>query len=888
MVQNKAVVKSVLSGDTVILRGKPKANGPPAERLLALNNVQAPRLGNKDKEDEPFAFASREFLRKTLVGKEVIFVPEYTVGTGNPPREYGTIQLQDGTDVAQLGIKEGWLKVREGGKRGDAEGEDKLENLRNLEEEARSSAKGIWGDKQKGQRTVKHNLTEDSKAFLNKYKGKQLDAIIEQVRDASTFRVLVMANPQEHQMLSLQLSGVKAPVVRRDIPDQPDVVEPYGEEAKYFVESRLLQRGVKVILEGVAQAGNPTFVGSVIHPAGNIAEALLSQGLAKCVDWSITLVTGGPTKLRNAERVAKEQKLRLWKDFVTKEKTSESEFDAVVVKVVTGDTIIVRNTKSGQEKKVQFSSIKQAPRGAGSSVPGAGSKSKDVKEVGYQFEAREYLRKRLIGKQVHVIIDYVKPAQDGFEEKECATIKVSDSNIAQQLVERGLASVIRHRKDDENRSQAYDQLMIAETKAQEAQKGIHSTKEQPIVRITDASENTTKARQFLTFLKRTGRVAGVVDHVANASRLFIWIPKENCRLTFVLAGVRAPRVARSAGEKSEPFAEEGARYVSNKVLQRDIEIEVENVDKTGGFVGSLFVNGENLSVSLLQAGYAYIHEYSANESNYANQLFSAERIAKGNKKGVWAQYDEEAEKEATQEKEQAVSATPNREYIDIIVSEVIDGGRFYVQVLNDQAKKLETLMSEFADHHSKHTEPSVPKPRNGELVSAKFTEDDSWYRAKVRKANAKGVEVFYVDYGNSETVPLSRIRALPQKFSTLPHQAQEATLSFVKAPSKDEDYGVEALERLQQLAAGKQLVANVDSRDGGALSLTLFDPAHSTSADASINYDVVRDGFGHVIAKTRYAGGNQDIIKSLQDALADAKRERLGMFEFGDNTPSDD
>lgn len=52
MVQNKAVVKSVLSGDTVILKGRPRANGPPAERLLALSNVQAPRLGNKDKDDE--------------------------------------------------------------------------------------------------------------------------------------------------------------------------------------------------------------------------------------------------------------------------------------------------------------------------------------------------------------------------------------------------------------------------------------------------------------------------------------------------------------------------------------------------------------------------------------------------------------------------------------------------------------------------------------------------------------------------------------------------------------------------------------------------------------------------------------------------------------------
>lgn len=162
----------------------------------------------------------------------------------------------------------------------------------------------------------------------------------------------------------------------------------------------------------------------------------------------------------------------------------------------------------------------------------------------------------------------------------------------------------------------------------------------------------------------------------------------------------------------------------------------------------MFVNGENLSVSLLQAGYAYIHEYSANESNYANQLFSGERIAKAGKKGVWASYDEEAEKEAAQEQEQAASATPNREYIDVIVSEVIDGNRFYVQVLNDQARKLETLMSEFAEHHKRNDEPSVAKPRNGEVVSAKFTEDDSWYRAKVRKSSPAGVEVVYVDYGN--------------------------------------------------------------------------------------------------------------------------------------------
>jgi staphylococcal nuclease domain-containing protein 1 len=48
-----------------------------------------------------------------------------------------------------------------------------------------------------------------------------------------------------------------------------------------------LQRDVEVVLES---SNNNNFVGSVIHPQGNIAEALLKEGMAKCVDWSIAKV----------------------------------------------------------------------------------------------------------------------------------------------------------------------------------------------------------------------------------------------------------------------------------------------------------------------------------------------------------------------------------------------------------------------------------------------------------------------------------------------------------------------------------------------------------------------------------------------------------------------
>ena len=69
---------------------------------------------------------------------------------------------------------------------------------------------------------------------------------------------------------------------------------------------------MEIVLESVS---NKNFLGSVIHPNGSIAEALLREGFAKCVDWSLTCVTGGPEKYRQASAAAKEKRIRLWKDY---------------------------------------------------------------------------------------------------------------------------------------------------------------------------------------------------------------------------------------------------------------------------------------------------------------------------------------------------------------------------------------------------------------------------------------------------------------------------------------------------------------------------------------------------------------------------------------------
>ena len=52
----------------------------------------------------------------------------------------------------------------------------------------------------------------------------------------------------------------------------------------------------------------------------------------------------------------------------------------------------------------------------------------DPKQGAFAQEAREFLRKRLIGKSVRVTVDFVRPREGEYEERECATIRYVGQN----------------------------------------------------------------------------------------------------------------------------------------------------------------------------------------------------------------------------------------------------------------------------------------------------------------------------------------------------------------------------------------------------------------------------------------------------------------------------
>lgn len=236
---------------------------------------------------------------------------------------------------------------------------------------------------------------------------------------------------------------------------------------------------------------------------------------------------------------------------------------------------------NGLEKKIFFSSLRP-PRaqskddGTVENGPSRDAKrGKPLYDIPYMFEAREFLRKKLIGKKVHIVIDYVKPPSDGFPERTCATVSINDVNIAEALISKGLGTALRHRQDDDMRSSCYDDLLAAENRAAKNGKGVHSKKEPPAHRIADLSGDASKARQFLPFLQRAGRSAAVVEFVASGSRFRLYLPKETCLLTFLLAGISCPRVrafnpAGTQITEDEPCGPEAFACSKEIALQHDV------------------------------------------------------------------------------------------------------------------------------------------------------------------------------------------------------------------------------------------------------------------------------------------------------------------------------
>jgi staphylococcal nuclease domain-containing protein 1 len=627
------------------------------------------------------------------------------------------------------------------------------------------------------------------------------------------------------------IAGIRAPSTKRTNPSdgQEQAAEPFGEEAQQFVESRMLQRNVQVVVLGLSPQNQ--IVATVKHPTqGTIAPHILKAGLAKCTDFHTTLLGQEMGVLRQAELEAKKSKVGVYRGHVAAQKAG-SEAEAVVSRILSADTIFLRNNKTGNERRVNLSSVRQP-------------KPSDPKQGPWQAEAKEFLRKKIIGKHVKFHIDGKRAATEGYEEREMGTVTANGKNVGALLVENGFASVIRHRADDTDRSPIYDELLLAEQTAQQEKKGMWADKPPATKGYVDYSESLEKAKRQMAMLSRQKKVPAVVDYVKSASRFTVLVP------------------------------------------------------------GALYINRENFAKLLLEEGYASVHAYSAEKSGSAAELFAAEKKAKDARKGLWHDYDpsqDEEDEDATHgaSNGNGYAAAANgdsqakpkeKDYRDVCITHVDESGRLKVQQIGKGTAALEDLMSSFRKFHLSG-KPLDQAPKAGDYVSAKFEGD--WYRGRVRRNDRekKKAEVVYVDFGNVEMVDWSALRPLAQdKFgpSVLKPQAVDATLSFVQLPNGQ--YLNDTIQYLKEEVLERVLVVSVDFVDkDGTLSVTLFDQKRlGEDPENSVNADLVSEGLAMVPRKLKAWEKGVALLGALKKKEAVAIDEHRGMWEYGDATADDD
>jgi len=186
-----------------------------------------------------------------------------------------------------------------------------------------------------------------------------------------------------------------------------------------------------------------------------------------------------------------------------------------------------------------------------------------------------------------------------------------------------------------------------------------------------------RCRQFFTFLQRQPKLEATVDYVFAASRYKIRIPSNSCIIMFTLQSCivekpqknTKPIVVKpdiSTFEKQYPPNTPGnlaLHFARDQVFQRKVHVTITAVDSFGNFLGNLFINNKDFTLSLLEQGHARIHNRSARNLPQYDTYKKAEDAAKKELKGLWATFEETENERRTKEPAESQAAPSEKKKV---------------------------------------------------------------------------------------------------------------------------------------------------------------------------------------------------------------------------------
>ena len=324
LTQAKCVM--VNSGDSITVLNK-KAE----EVRIFLSNLKAPAMAKfgSDEQNKPWAFQSKEFIRKKLVGKILVCELDYihTINLENVPKKdavkgketrrdmkFYTVYYQDEKGQNQcinVELIENGLANLTNYKIEQGNPSKEFDSMLKAEQEAKKNKVGLHSTKVPPLCTYSDLIVAGKtkkKEFTSFLTGlSNMNCVIEFCFSASKLKLRL---DEKQVMIPFSLLGVKSFTNDKN---NSSLFQTYFQKSHDFVVSTLLQRDAICDIIQSDKLGN--YFGHLIFNGKNFATTLIENGFAVVNERSYDIGKNRYIKeMKEAEKIAMKDKVGLWSD----------------------------------------------------------------------------------------------------------------------------------------------------------------------------------------------------------------------------------------------------------------------------------------------------------------------------------------------------------------------------------------------------------------------------------------------------------------------------------------------------------------------------------------------------------------------------------------------